>query len=63
MILGVPSESALEAVSAALTLAGTPFVRVTESDAPYSGQLMALGVVPGRKEMVGRALRGLKLLR
>jgi hypothetical protein len=62
VVLGVPDEAALEAVALRLERAGVAFVRVVEVDAPYSGQLMSLGVVPGRKEVVGRALRGLKLV-
>lgn len=63
VVLGVPDEAALEAVSARLALAGTRHVRVVENDAPYTGQLMSIGVVPGEKGVVGRALRGLQTLR
>lgn len=63
VVLGVPDEAALEAVSKRLTLAGTKHVRIVENDPPYTGQLMAIGCVPGRKEVIGRALRHLKLLR
>lgn len=44
--LQVPSEGALEAVSARLKRLGIPHHRVIEDDAPYSGQLMALGIMP-----------------
>ena len=63
VVLGVPDEAALEIVAKKLTLAGTAFVRIVEDYAPYSNQLMAIGCVPGRKKEVGRALRGLELLR
>lgn len=63
VVLGVPDEPALEAVSKRLTLAGVTFVRVEENDAPFAGQLMALGCAPGEKGVIGRALRGLKLLK
>jgi len=63
VVLGVCNEQALEAVAKRLTLAGIEFVRVVEDDAPYHGQLMALGCKPGRKEVIGRPLSGLPLLR
>jgi hypothetical protein len=62
-VLGVPDEAALEAVAQRLLQAGVPFVRIVEDAPPYSGQLMAIGCVPGRKEVVGRPLRGLLPLR
>lgn len=61
--LTVPDEGAMRAVSARLKLAGVSHVRVTEPDAPYSGQLMALGLVPARKEDVRRFLSSLPLLK
>jgi hypothetical protein len=61
--LAVSSEEALEQLSERLTLARVPFVRVVESDAPYEGQLMALGCLPGRKETLRRHLSALPLLR
>ena len=42
---------------------GTTFTAIFEPDAPYEGALMALGLTPGRKEVVGRALSRLPLLR
>ena len=59
----VPDEAALRAVAARLELARVPLVRVEETDAPYEGKLMAIGCVPGRKEVVGRYLSSLPLLR
>ena len=63
VVLGVPDEPALESVAKRLTLAGAEFVRIVEDDAPYHGQLMAIGCKPGRKEVIGRSLSGLPLLR
>jgi hypothetical protein len=39
------------------------FVRIREPDRPYDGALMALGLVPGRKEHLRRHLSTLPLLR
>ena len=62
-MLAVPDEAALEAVSRKLTHAGVVHKRIVEPDAPFFGQLMAIGCVPGPKEVIGRPLRDLKLLR
>ena len=59
----VPNEGALKALAARLQFAGVPFVRIEEPDAPYNGALMALGVVPDRKEVLKRRLSSLPLLR
>jgi hypothetical protein len=59
----VPDEVALRAVAARLELARVPCVRIVEVDTPYEGQLMAVGLVPARKEVVGRYLSSLPLLR
>jgi hypothetical protein len=63
VVLTVPDESALRCVAARLTLARVPFVPITEVDAPWMGQLMALGLVPQRKETVRRFLSSLPLLK
>jgi hypothetical protein len=63
VVLGVPDEKALIAISARLTLAGIAHKRIFEDAEPYKHQLMAIGCAPGRKEVVGRVLRGLKLLK
>ena len=62
-MLGVPNEAALEEVAARLARAGADFVRIVENAGRYAGQLTALGVRPGRKEVVGKPLRGLKPIR
>jgi hypothetical protein len=63
VVLAVPDEGALILVVARLAAAGVSFVRVTEPDPPYNGQLMAVGVRPARKEVVRRHLSSLPLLR
>lgn len=69
VVLTAPDEASLEAISARLHARGVGHVRIIEPDAPYgagdgvNGQLMALGLRPGRKEVVGRALSSLPLLR
>lgn len=63
IVLVVPDEMALRGVAVRLARAGIEFVRIEEPDAPYDGALMALGVVPGRKEVLRRSLSSLPLLR
>ncbi len=63
VVLGVDDEAALHAVAARLERAGVQHVRIEEPDAPYFNQLMAIGVVPGRKENLRRHLASLPLLR
>jgi peptidyl-tRNA hydrolase len=63
VVLAVPDEPALRCVSARLKLARVPFVAITETDAPFAGQLMALGLTPQRKEDVRRFVSSLPLLR
>jgi len=58
--LWVPDEKALIAVAARLTLAGIAHKRIFEDSEPYKHQLVAIGCVPGPKEVIGRAARGLK---
>jgi len=62
-VLSVPDEAALRAVSGRLKLAGVAFTRVYEPDAPWNGALMALGLVPRRKEELRRHLSSLPLLK
>jgi hypothetical protein len=63
VVLVVPDESALRAVSYRLELAGVRFVPIVEDDHPFEGQLMALGIVPAQKEEVRRFVSSLPLLR
>ena len=61
--LAVPDELALHHLAAKLEAADVRFVRIVESDAPYAGALMALGLVPARKETLRRHLSSYPLLR
>ena len=63
VVLQVPGEPELLALAERLERAGLRPVRVVESDPPYAGQLMALGVPPARKEILRRHLSSLPLLR
>lgn len=63
VVLTVPDELTLQRVAAKLAGAGVAFVRIEEPDAPWDGALMALGLVPARKEDVRRLLSSLPLLR
>jgi hypothetical protein len=62
-VLAVPNRDALEGVAAKLAERGIAHRRIEEPDAPWNGELMALGVVPARKEVLQRALSSLPLLR
>ncbi len=44
--LHAPNEASLIELEAHLALRGMPFVAIREPDAPYNGQLMAIGVQP-----------------
>jgi hypothetical protein len=57
--LTVASESALEALRKRLVLAKLTHTSVVECDAPYDGQLMAIGLEPVRKEVARRVLSSL----
>lgn len=61
--LVVPDEASLWRLADALRGANIEHVNVIESDAPYEGQLLAIGVAPRRKEMLRRHLSSLALLR
>jgi len=63
IVLTCPSERSLVKLADDLRLAGVRFVAIFESDAPYDGALMALGLVPARKEVLRRHLSHLPLLR
>ncbi len=58
-----PDESALRAVATRLELAQVPLRRIEESDPPFTGQLMAIGLVPGEKGVLRRYLSSLPLLK
>jgi hypothetical protein len=63
IVLVVPNEGALKAVAARLELAQVPCKRIEEPDAPFNGALMAVGCMPGRKEVLRRYLSSLPLLK
>lgn len=63
IVLSVPNELALRDVAAQLAKAGIACVHVREPDAPFDHQMMAIGVAPGRKEVLRRHLSSLRLLR
>lgn len=61
--LAARDELHLALVAERLRARGIAFVAIHESDAPYAGALMALGLAPGRKEQLRRHLSSLPLLR
>lgn len=62
VLLAVPDEAALEQLARRLARAGVAHVRCAEPDAPWCGQLMSIGLAPGRKEVLRRHVGGLPLL-
>jgi hypothetical protein len=63
IVLSAPDEAALTREADRLEARGVRMVRITEPDAPWNGQLMALGLEPARKEALRRHLSCLPLLR
>lgn len=63
VVLTVPDEPALWRLRTRLETTSARFVCVVEDDAPYTGQFMAIGFAPARKEVIGRHLSRLPLLR
>lgn len=63
VVLAVPDKHALAAEAYRLTKAGVPFAAIYEPDAPYLGDLMALGLRPQRKEALRKHLSCLPLLK
>jgi hypothetical protein len=63
IVLAAPDESALVALGARLTRASVAFVEIREPDPPWNNALMALGLVPGRREVLRKYLSSLPLLR
>ncbi len=57
------TEAELQALSERLFYAGIKHKRIVESDAPFTGQLMALGVPPGKRSELRRYLSSVPLLR
>ena len=63
IVLAVPDEAALTREADRLERLGVRLVRITEPDAPWDGQLMAIGLEPARREALRRHLSNLPLLR
>ncbi len=61
--LGVPGQAALVVEAERLERRGVKLVRIYEPDAPHDGALMALGLVPARKEELRRHVSSLPKLR
>ena len=63
IVLAARDELHLALEADRLEAAGVHLVRVHEPDAPYKGALMALGLLPKRKEVLRRHVSSLPLLR
>lgn len=62
VVLAARDEEHTREIAAFLESKGVALVRVLEDDPPYAGQLMALGLRLGRKEVVGRYVSSLPKL-
>jgi hypothetical protein len=63
VVLAVKDEAALARVEKVLKNQGVELVSIHEEDPPYNGQLMALGLVPQRKEELRRHVSSIGLLK
>jgi hypothetical protein len=63
IVLAVPNEPALVALAERLAKAGIAHVTIREPDSPWNNALMAIGLVPGRKEVLRRYLSSIPLLK
>jgi peptidyl-tRNA hydrolase len=63
VVLVCPDRHALAAEAYRLTKLGVKFTAILEPDPPYYGEIMAIGLHPGRKEDLRRHLSSLPLLR
>jgi peptidyl-tRNA hydrolase len=70
IVLTAEGEPALAALSERLTKAGVQHVMIRDTpsgrrqpDAPWNGALMALGIVPGEREVLRRFFSSLPLLK
>lgn len=61
--LTVKDEASLRLLAARLATAGLPHHIAIESDAPYTGQAMAIGIAPNDRKVLKRYLSALPLLR
>ena len=63
VVLGVPSSEALAALSERLDRHSIIHRKIIESDPPYNGQLLAIGIPPQPREKLRKALSSIPLLR
>ncbi len=63
VVLAARNESDIERIALFLESRGVRLHRIVEDQPPYEGQLMALGLAPGRKEDLRRHLSALPLVR
>lgn len=56
-------EKELDILSRKLDVAGIRHSRIIENDAPWTGQLMAIGIPPGSRSALKRHLQGYPLLK
>lgn len=63
MALHATNEQQLEDIAVQLDRAGIYACRITESDPPYTGQLMAIGIVPCQRDTVRKILSNLPLVK
>lgn len=61
--LACPDEASLRELGRRLSASGVRHRAVVETEGPRAGQLMALGVEPGRREDLRRHLSSLPLVR
>lgn len=61
--LKVSNEEELKKLELKLRIAGIPFRAIREPDAPWNGQLMAIGVCPAPKDRVKKYLSSIPLLK
>jgi peptidyl-tRNA hydrolase len=62
VVLGVDKND-IESVEAKLQLAGLPHRAIRESDPPYSGELLAIGICPAHKSEIKKFVSSLPLLK
>jgi hypothetical protein len=63
VVLGAPNESSLRALSQSLSRESIPHAAFCESELPYAGQLMSVGIEPVQdRRIVRRFLKGFSLV-
>lgn len=63
VVLGARNERKLERLRVKLMDAGIPFVSIHEPDAPWNGQLMAIGLVPTTDLRVSKMVNDFQLFK